>query len=125
MSRKRKLVTKNKLEEGVFLLLKRLKLDYAYEDTKIPYVKLSTYMPDFRITLPNGKIIFVETKGYFRPADRSKMLAVKKCNPELDIRIVFQVDKKISKNSKTTYTEWATKNGFPSAIGTPPKEWFQ
>ena len=43
----------------------------------------------------------------------SKMRAVKKCNPELDIRFIFGDATKKNKGSKSSYGEWATRNGFP------------
>ena len=96
------------LEEQVAKLLDELKIDYTYETDKVKYVIESNYIPDFKV----GNI-YLETKGYFKAADRRKMLAVKKGNPDLDIRLVFQAPhNKISKKSKTTYAMWATKHGF-------------
>ena len=101
---------KSQLEEKVSDLLCELGIDYEYEPTKVPYQIMHNYSPDF--LLPNG--VSLETKGYFKPADRRKMKAVKKANPDLDIRLVFQAPyNKISKRSKTTYAKWADKNGFP------------
>ena len=97
------------LEKKVAELLGTLSIPFEYESTKVPYVLQCNYTPDF--LLPNG--IYLETKGQFTPEDRRKMLAVKKCNPDLDVRLVFQAPyNKISKNSKTTYAAWAEKNGF-------------
>ena len=97
------------LERQVADLLKQLKVKYEYESEYFPYVIEHKYIPDFRV----GDV-YLETKGYFKPADRRKMLAVKKANPNLDIRFVFQAPhNKINKRSKTTYAMWAEKNGFP------------
>jgi hypothetical protein len=54
------------------------------------------------------------------------MLAVKKSNPELDIRFVFQAPyNKINKGSKTTYAKWADKYGFPwCSYSTIPLTWL-
>jgi len=99
---------RSRLEEQVAELLTSLKIEYGYEPDKFNYVIEATYTPDFKV----GDI-YLETKGFFKPADRRKMLAVKKCNPDLDVRLVFQAPyNKISKNSKTTYAAWAEKNGF-------------
>ena len=98
---------------------------YEYEIGRLHYVLRKYYIPDFILTLPNGRKIYIEVKGYLRPTDRTKMVAVKKGNPDLDIRFLFDKDNKMSKNSKTTYSTWATKNGFPYAIGSIPKEWYQ
>ena len=48
--------------------------------------------------------MIIEAKGFFKPSDRRKMLAVKEAHPHLDIRFVFMRDNTLSKNSKTTYT---------------------
>lgn len=96
-----------------------------YEKDKLDYVVRRRYSPDLTVTLPNGRKIFIEIKGYLRPEDRTKMIAVKAFNPDADIRIVFGRDNKLSKKSKTTYSEWAKKNGFQYAIGRVPKEWFR
>ena len=97
------------LEKQVAALLDELKVDYSYESEWVPYVIEHRYIPDFKI----GDI-YLETKGWFKPTDRRKMLAVKKANPDLDIRLVFQAPhNKISKRSKTTYSMWAEKHGFP------------
>lgn len=54
------------------------------------------------------------------------MELVKASNPELDIRFVFQnANNKLSKNSKTTYGEWATKKGFKWCHKEVPKEWIE
>ena len=99
---------RSRLEEQVAELLTNLKVEYGYEPDKFNYVIEAKYTPDFKV----GDV-YLETKGFFKPADRRKMLAVKKCNPDLDVRLVFQAPyNKISKNSKTTYAMWADKNGF-------------
>jgi hypothetical protein len=96
-----------------------------YETTKIKYVipeSLHTYTVDF--VLPNG--IMVETKGRFVADDRKKHLLIQKQHPELDIRFVFQNSKvKINKGSKTSYADWATKNGFKFADKEVPEEWLK
>jgi hypothetical protein len=99
---------RSRLEEQVAELLTNLNIEYGYEPDKFSYVIEAKYTPDFKV----GDV-YLETKGFFKPADRRKMLAVKKCNPDLDVRLVFQAPyNKISKNSKTTYAAWAEKNGF-------------
>jgi predicted nuclease of restriction endonuclease-like RecB superfamily len=96
----------------------------AYEEEGIDYVIKHVYIPDFIIEWESGKKRYIESKGYLRKEDARKMIAVKKQHPDLDIRILFQKDKKISKNSRTTYTAWATKNGFDCAVGVIPPHWF-
>lgn len=99
---------------------------YEQPSSTLRYTKPSTvsrYTPDF--ILPNG--ILVESKGYLTAEDRGKMLLVVQCNPEVDIRFLFQRGgKRITKNPNSmTYEEWAERNGFKWAVGESiPDEWF-
>ena len=89
---------------------KQLPAGTTYESERLPYPLLHHYTPDF--VLPNG--IRLEVKGFFTGDDRTKMKAVKKAHPELDIRFVFNDAKRpIRTGSKTTYADWCKKNGFP------------
>lgn len=110
------------LEQRVADLLSNLGVKYEYESTKVPYVLMCKYTPDF--LLPNG--VYLECKGFLKPEDRRKMVAVKKENPDLDIRFVFQAPyNKISKGSKTTYAMWCEKHGFPyCSYQTIPIDWL-
>lgn len=113
---------RSKLEEKVAQLLKELGVSFEYESTKVPYILQCNYIPDF--LLPNG--VYLETKGHLTPEDRRKMLAVKKANPDLDVRFVFQAPyNKIEKRSKTTYAAWCEKNNFKwCAYHSIPIEWL-
>lgn len=113
---------RSQLEVKVADLLSNLGVSYDYESTKVPYEIQFNYTPDF--LLPNG--VFLETKGYWDADDRRKMLAVKKCNPELDIRMVFQSPfNPISKKSKTTYAKWCEKHDIPwCSFTTIPIDWL-
>lgn len=83
---------------------------YQYEPFKLSYTVERQYTPDF---VCNATRTIVETKGYFPAEDRSKMIAVRRANPDWTWVLVFQdPDKKISKTSATTYRQWAEKNGF-------------
>ena len=79
---------RSKFEKSVYEALGKLKksVDYEPQDAVIRYVTPSRYIPDFR--LPNG--IYIECKGYFDARARGKMRRVRKDNPSLDIRFVFQ-----------------------------------
>lgn len=100
-----------------------------YESQKIDYLKpakKAKYNPDFIIWKRDGTPMFIETKGRFLTADRSKHLLIKEQHPDLDIRFVFQRAKQtIGKTSTTTYAKWCEKKGFRFADGGKiPKEWF-
>ena len=113
---------RSKLEERVAELLDSLKISYEYESTKVPYTIQHNYNPDF--VLPNH--VNLETKGYWDPADRRKILAVKRDNPYLDLRMVFQSPfNKISKKSKTTYAMWCERHDIPwSSFHNIPLDWL-
>lgn len=88
-----------------------------YEAARLEYVKKARYVHDFQDKPygPNVRVWY-EAKGRFMPADRAKLLAVKEAHPSADIRLVFQRNNKLSKDSNTTYMEWAKKHGFPAAV---------
>jgi len=98
-------------------------VDYEPQTPVITYTTSSRYIPDLR--LPGD--IFVECKGYFDARARAKMLAVKKQNPKLDIRMLFQrANNRLTKSPNSLmYWQWAEKHGFPWAEGeTIPEEWW-
>lgn len=112
---------RSNFEAKIKKTLKEQGVSFSYESKKIKYDMTHTYTPDF--ILKNG--IIIEAKGLFQASDRTKHLAVKKQHPELDIRFLFQRDQKLSKKSKTKYSDWCKKHGFKYAIGIEiPKEWI-
>ena len=113
---------RSKLEEKVATLLTELGVSYEYESTQVPYVIQHNYTPDF--LLPNH--VYLETKGYWDAADRRKVLAVKRDNPLIDLRMEFKSPyKTISKKSKTTYAQWCDKHDIPwTAYHEIPLAWL-
>jgi len=109
-------MTRNKFDARIYASLKAKKIRFKYESEKIPYLISGHYTPDFIVTTRSGKI-YVETKGHFRPEAKRKMVAVKKLNPKLDIRILFYSYNKSNE-------KWCIKNGFPFAIGDIPEDWL-
>lgn len=99
---------------------------FEYEKGRIQYTvpeKKKNYVPDF--VLPNG--IVVEMKGKLDRQTREKMSLVIEQNPDRDIRFVFMRDNKLSKDSKTRYSDWAKKKGVKfhvSEEGHIPMEWL-
>ena len=109
------------LEERFSKYLDKHAVPYLFEAERFSYVTESKYTPDF--FFPNGVII--ECKGFFKPSDRRKMLAVKAQHPDLDIRLVFQRNNTLSKQSKTTYGAWADKHGFKWCVFPDvPQDWL-
>mgnify|MGYP003139928232 FL=1 len=113
---------RSNLEKNIADLLTGLGVSYEYESEKLSYTIEHNYTPDF--VLPN--YIYLEAKGYWDPEDRRKILAVKKCNPDVDIRMVFQSPyNTISKKSKTTYAKWCDRHDIPwSSYQEIPIEWL-
>jgi len=92
-------------------------LDFKYESEKLPYVVPSVYIPDFIFTSnKTGKKVAIEFKGYLKVDDRTKLIAAAKTYPDIEFRIVFMTNNKISKESSTRYTAWASKHGFKSHV---------
>ena len=113
---------RSKLEEKVADLLCELDVKYEYEATKVSYKIQHHYTPDF--ILPNNVVL--ECKGYWDAADRRKIKAVKKQNPDLDLRMVFQAPyNTISRKSKTTYAQWCERNNIPwTSVNNIPLDWL-
>ena len=93
------------------LVATKLKLE-KYETHKFKYVvpeSTRTYCPDFEL----NPTVFLETKGRFTAADRKKHLQFRESNPNITIAFLFQeAYNTLSRSSKTTYADWATKNNF-------------
>jgi hypothetical protein len=117
------------LEDQISEQLKGTDNTWSYESEKLKYTipeRVATYTPDFILIKKNGEKMYIETKGRFTAIDRKKHLLVKTSNPGLDIRLLFQTpNNKLSKASKTTYANWADKNGYLWAAKEIPKEWLE
>jgi len=108
--------------------LQKLNIPILYETEKIKYqvTRLFTYTPDF--LLPNG--IYIEVKGWFKPEDRAKHLAIRKDCPFIDIRFIFDnPNTKLNYRSKLgkTYAEWCQHHGFLYCKLSDgiPREWLE
>lgn len=99
---------RSKLEEQVGAALDNRGLAYQYESEKFRYVLHKKYTPDFRV----GNV-FIEVKGWWPPAERTKFLAVMLSNPGLPIFVALQRPfATLSKKSNTTIAEWCQKHGI-------------
>ena len=97
--------------------------EYEPKDKKVKYTvqRDALYLPDFII---DGSSFILEVKGYLSPADRAKYIRVKASNPDIDLRFVFdRASNKLNKTSKTTYAQWAEKNGFKWCEKILPPNW--
>ena len=101
---------RSNLEKDIANLLEGLGVSFQYESEKLSYTIEHNYTPDF--VLPN--YTYLEAKGYWAAEDRRKILAVKRDNPDVDLRMIFQSPyNTISKKSKTTYAQWCDKHDIP------------
>ena len=130
---------RSKFEERVAKDLTNTKVKFEYESKEIIYNKRTNrklvcldcgsthvlikakYTPDF--ILENG--IIIEAKGYFRSTDRSTIESVVKQYPELDIRMLFQIDGWANKSKTVKYSQWCKKRKIKYAIGKIPIEWVR
>ena len=102
-------------------------VDAYYEQNTFTYEVSETrkYTPDWIVITPTTEF-FIEYKGVLDGRTRKKMKLVKKQNPLLDIRFIFQnASNKINKASKTTYGKWADQHGFLWADNELPKDWLK
>ena len=113
---------KSNLEKNIADLLEGLGVSFMYESEKLSYTIEHNYTPDF--VLPN--YTYLEAKGYWAAEDRRKILAVKRDNPDVDLRMIFQSPyNTISKKSKTTYAQWCDKHDIPwTSYKDIPIEWL-
>lgn len=106
-------VFKSKLEERVWAVLTKEFPSTKYEPDKFKYLQPAvdrTYTPDFKT---GRKKVYLEAKGKLDLETRKKMLWFKDSNPDIRVIFLFQnADNKLTKRSKTTYSEWAEANGF-------------
>lgn len=108
---------KNKFEGKIFEALEKKRVRFKYEGKRLPYLIAGHYLPDFPIELPTGDWIYLETKGYFRPDAKRKLVAVKKLNPTIDIRLIFYAHREKD-------IRWAERYGFKWCVQEIPDEWF-
>jgi hypothetical protein len=89
--------------------------------SSVRVLQKAKYLTDFK--MPNG--IYLEAKGYFPSQDRSKMESVIKCNPDCDIRMVFQKDGWVDNKKKhLKYSEWCTRRNIKWCVGKVPEGWM-
>ena len=86
------------------------------------------YTPDFTLYYKGSRkkrFIIVETKGKMLAPVRNKDAAFVEEYPDIDYRLVFMANNKLSRTSKTRYSDWATKVGIKYAVGDIPDAWLK
>lgn len=114
---------RSNLEKHFQKQLAKRKVVHAYEAIRLPYTLRKYYLPDFAVDKTDG-VFFIEVKGYLRPSDRTKLLAVIRENPSIDLRLAFAVNNKLNRHTETRYGDWCDKHGIPWCVGELPREWF-
>jgi hypothetical protein len=110
--RRKKGEFRSKLEEQISASLQQQGHEISYERDRFDYYLKRFYTPDF-IVKGQAFEFYIEVKGYWDSADRSKFLAVVQRHPTLPIFVAFQKPhQKISKTSKTSYCMWAERYGI-------------
>ena len=88
--------------------------------------RIATYTPDFFLVDYN---LWVETKGRWDSAGRTKILAVLDTSGSLtreNFRMLFMYDNWVTKKRKQTYLKWCERHEIVAAVGkTIPKEWLK
>jgi hypothetical protein len=104
---------KSKFEADVARSFASRKLKFTYESKKYPFTQPAqerVYTPDFII---HDTGVTVECKGKLTSEERKKLLWWREAHPNVPFIIIFmRARNPIRKGSKTTYGDWATKNGF-------------
>lgn len=129
---------RSKLEYNVALDLHERGVDFEYETVRFKWNERlpraicescgkglcfveRSYTPDF--ILPNG--IILEVKGRFTSKDRKIQMAMKEQHPDIDIRMVFQRDNKLNRNSSTKYSDWCESREINYCVGRIPELWLE
>lgn len=91
---------------------KILKFDYEQETWTYQH-QPQKYTPDFRIFMPDGTVQYYEAKGKMTDETRKKLVSIKRCNPDKDLKIIFErAGNKLKAGGKMTYGTWADKTGI-------------
>ena len=102
---------RSQLETKVEDALQSQGLSFRYEKESFVYYRKGRYTPDF--TVDGEHPFHIEVKGYWFPADRSRILAVVTNNPDMRLLVALQApNNKITKASKTTYAMWCQRHGI-------------
>lgn len=76
------------------------------------------YTCDFMLIKSDGSPLYIETKGRWVSKDRTKHRLLKKQYPDVDIRLLFSDNGKVS--TKSRYLDYAAKYDIPAALIVKP-----
>lgn len=119
---------KGSFEPEVYRALKALQkkhqFTFEYEPDAFSYIIEHWYTPDWKIQTKDGKEFYIESKGYWRPDDRSKLQHILSQHENIDIRMLFQNNPKLHKNSPNRYSDYCERHKISYSIGAIPESWF-
>ena len=134
---------RSQYEKNIANLLSENNIEFQYEPKKIDYIyptkrgkcqtcggsdvgRIATYTPDFWFP-KHG--VWVEAKGKWDSAGRTKTLAVLDSDNELNrdnFRMLFMYNNWVTSKHKEKYTDWCAKHKIICAVGLDvPEEWLQ
>lgn len=100
---------KSGLEKRFAELLFKHGVKAKYEARRFEFVRMAHYLPDWQIS----DTLYIETKGYFSPRNRSDLLSFREQHPGIEIYLIFSApENRLTSKSKTTYAQWCEKHGF-------------
>jgi predicted nuclease of restriction endonuclease-like RecB superfamily len=75
-----------------FLVAQRIIAKWEYEPDTFWFEAIKrgvrSYLPDFKVTEPNGAVYYVEVKGWMDAKSKTKLKRMKKYHPSVDLRLV-------------------------------------
>lgn len=100
-------------------------IKWKYEAETLSYQhEPQSYTPDFLLYADDNKL--VEYKGKMTGDTRKKILAIKRCNPDRKLYLVFEQpnNKLSSRPNSQRYWQWAEKHGIEWGDRYVRDEWF-
>jgi len=82
------------------------------------FIQWCSYTCDFMLRKGDGTPLYIETKGRFLAKDRAKHRLIKKQFPDVDLRILFSQNAKVSDKSKCL--DWAAQFNIPAEVIVKP-----
>jgi hypothetical protein len=87
---------------------------WRYEAVVFRFGKLyrgcTTYTPDFEVTMPDGRVVFHEVKGWMDNKSKTKLRRMKKYHPTIEVEIIGEARyRAIEKTASGLIPKWERK----------------
>jgi hypothetical protein len=136
--RRGNVVYRSRAENALANWLNERKIKFDYETIKLPYTtrvvsgfcdkcgnkkcsQRHVYLLDF--WFPKHEF-GIELKGRLTGHDRDKMVAVKRDNPEVNIKMLFLSNNRLHPRTEKRYMDWAAEAGYDASVKIPDMRWF-